>query len=663
MDLLDSAPATLGLAALITAAVAGVGMLRIQDPASRVVVTAVLFYAMTTLCGYALGALGCLGSPRAWLAAGALMVVSTASIRRYWGMPAVPAAATSSDEPAARCSRWLYPGLAAGFAAVAGIVLVHLAIAVRVAPHTWDVMVYHLTRMAYFLQHGSLAWYPANYWSQIQHAKNSAILDGLVYLASFRHDSFIQAIQLGAYLVSGTAACAIARGTGASRAASLVAALFFLLSINTVLESSTAQNDLLLTACLSAGLLFWLRYIREERAAWLLMSATAIGLALGTKASALGILPSLGALGVAAYLQHSHVRPDTAMPARRRAVAGLACIGLIGLFSLPAGYADNFFRYGHPLGDLQVRTEHTFHGQTLSNVAHETVLNAARLTADLLRPDALPARPLAQRIQARIQSGLRGFLSALGFELPAPTHVPFGLGIETLQPVLPKEWSFVGMHEDWSFIGPLNLLLLVPAAIAGVAVCRRLPLFWGSLAAGVLLVTVMAARPYQPFLGRFFTIFPVLLAPALALVVDRMAGRRLSAVWISAALMIGAASAAHAVRHRSISPFPEVLALSRIEQLTRQNPPLRQAVERFEQRVAPNAAVIVVLQGDSYEYPFFGEGLRRTLIPGGAWPSLSPFPGTPEPQFLLYNAKVQRLDCDLDLGAGYRLRDLTRCRP
>lgn len=664
MFLLHHAAASLALVVMVAAAAASAHSLRPAAITATVTAAGILFYAATVLCGYTLSALGLFGSAGAWFAASLCVIAITFALsrsrrpRREEGRP------SPTLSPAWTCSPWLYPGLVAGCAAVAGILVVNLMIVSQVAPHTWDVMVYHLTRMAYFLQQGSLDWYPANYWSQIQHAKNAATLDALVYLAFWRHDSFVQAVQFGAYLLSGFATYAMARLTGAGRPASLVATLAFLLSINVVLESSTAQNDLLLTGCLAGGLLFLWLYLEERRPAWLLLCAVAIGLALGTKASALGVLPSLALLGICASLDPRRHPLPPRPPLAQILALGATAVALIALFSLPAGYVDNLLRYGHPLGDRQVQIEHTFQGRARTEVVHETVVNSARLAADLVRLDGLPDRDLAFRVGAATQAGVRLLFAATGVRLDAaPTGVPFGLGIETLEPAQPQEWSFVGMHEDWSFIGPLNLLLIVPSAILGLVFCRRRPLFWGSLVAGGLLLVMMAARPYQPFLGRFFTVLPVLLAPSLALVVDRLALRALPALWISVSLIIGAVSAAHAVRHRSASPFPEVLKLSRIQQLTRQHPALTRALQRYEQLVPEGAGVITVLRGDSYEYPFFGDRLTRQLIPGGQWPMLPPQRDGSEPTFLIYNHRVEPLECDEDLGAGYRLRRLSICSP
>ncbi len=303
MFLLHPAAASLALVVIIAAAAASARWLRPPAITATIAAAGILFYAATVLCGYALSSLGLFGSAGAWFAASLCVGALTFGLCRSRRPLRSEARPSPTRSPARTCSPWLYPGLVAGCAAVAGIMVVNLLIVCRVAPHTWDVMVYHLTRMAYFLQLGSLDWYPANYWSQVQHAKNAAILDALVYLAFWRHDSFVQAVQFGAYLLSGCATYAMARLAGAGRPASLVATLAFLLSINVVLESSTAQNDLLLTGCLASGLLFLWLYLEERRPAWLLLCAVATGLALGTKASALGVLPSLALLGISASLE------------------------------------------------------------------------------------------------------------------------------------------------------------------------------------------------------------------------------------------------------------------------------------------------------------------------------------------------------------------------
>ena len=54
--------------------------------------------------------------------------------------------------------------------------LLNLMVIIRTAPGNFDSMGYHLARVAYYLQHGNLSYFYANYWAQVVHPKNSSIL-------------------------------------------------------------------------------------------------------------------------------------------------------------------------------------------------------------------------------------------------------------------------------------------------------------------------------------------------------------------------------------------------------------------------------------------------------------------------------------------------------
>ena len=99
--------------------------------------------------------------------------------------------------------------------------------------------------------------------------------------------------------------------------------------------------------------------------------------------------------------------------------------------------------------------------------------------------------------------------------------------------------------------------------------------------------------------------------------------------------------------------------MSRISQLTRNRPAVREAVENYERIVPPGSQVLSILGDDSYEFPFFGEKLNRRLIPGGNWRIIR---AEDFPRYVLFNKDLPPKECDFVLGAGYRLRDTEICR-
>jgi len=66
---------------------------------------------------------------------------------------------------------------------------------------------------------------------------------------------------------------------------------------------------------------------------------------------------------------------------------------------------------------------------------------------------------------------------------------------------------------------------------------------------------------------------------------------------------------------------------------------------------------------DPFEYPLFGKGLTRFIIPGGDWPRTPDVANGHRSQYLLYQtgAMVTVASCDIALGGDFWLRDQESC--
>ena len=165
------------------------------------------------------------------------------------------------------------------------------------APHNWDGMTYHLARVAYFLQHDSLASYPANYWAQTIHPRGSAVLMAWVHL-SFGRESLFQAVQYVAYWLTVVAVVGIGRRLLPRRIQAAFIGLAFALLVEVVLQATTVQNDLLIASFVASSLFFLLELGDRPNLRTALLTGLPLGLALGTKASVVLVLPSLGIVAV-----------------------------------------------------------------------------------------------------------------------------------------------------------------------------------------------------------------------------------------------------------------------------------------------------------------------------------------------------------------------------
>jgi hypothetical protein len=103
-----------------------------------------------------------------------------------------------------------------------------------------------------------------------------------------------------------------------------------------------------------------------------------------------------------------------------------------------------------------------------------------------------------------------------------------------------------------------------------------------------------------------------------------------------------------------------LFTMDRTAQLARNAPFMERPLRRFERLVPANAAVALALPDNSYEYPLFGPGLTRTLLPINSYVNgLQPIP--PAADYLLYaEAAFPCPDAsDIYLGHDWYLRTLT----
>lgn len=167
-----------------------------------------------------------------------------------------------------------------GVAAVAAIVGF---IALLSPPNSADAMAYHMPRVFYWAQAGSVAFFPTPYFNQVMLQPAAEYIMLHTYLLS-GGDRFVNLVQFIGFLGSVTGVSLIARSMGLGTKGQAFAALFCATLPNGILQASGAKNDYLLALWMVAAVYFALR--RDT-----VFLALSIGLALATKATAYLFLP------------------------------------------------------------------------------------------------------------------------------------------------------------------------------------------------------------------------------------------------------------------------------------------------------------------------------------------------------------------------------------
>jgi hypothetical protein len=374
-------------------------------------------------------------------------------------------------------------------------------------------------------------------------------------------------------------------------------------------------------------------------------------MALGVKSSVLLAMPPLALVALYALAPAWRTFRRSDRRPLLRAAGALAASGAASaaLFVLPAGYVENWLVYGHPIGPEYVRKLHSFEGQPVSYTLLNGTRNLARFGFEFLSFDGLP--PYGDLADA--QRALRW--------LPEQAAQALGLDLEN---VVATRAPFVyaklpAAHEDMSYWGAFGFALVW--VVAGLMLIGAIHAPAGRVLAlaGVLFWVLQAySGPYDPWRGRYSVLCAVLVVPVLGLWIRRPHGW-LARAALTAIVLVGCFSALAAVIGRVNSAPEYVYSLDRVGQLTRNRPNYADPVRLFERSVPPDATVAVYFGEDMFEYPLFGAGLTRTLIPvNGFYRGPAPIP--PQAEYLLYSSQLyaDSRPGDIHLGEDWMLRAL-----
>ncbi len=519
--------------------------------------------------------------------------------------------APATPLPLTRFERAMVVGLA-----LAG--LCTLLVALAAPPNHWDAMTYHMGRVAQWYDHGTVAFFPTPIDRELWQPPFAEYLILIGYGILGGRDYLANLPQWVAFAGAAIAAMETARLLGASRSLQLIAAAVVMTTPIVVLESSSAQNDLLAALWLSIAAYLALSecIAPKGRTVDAVMFGAAFGLAIGTKGTALPIgLPWLLVFLVA--LKPLGVRTGVRQ-------AGLAAITIL---ALNAGqYARNLDAFDNPLGPADVQ--------------------------GILRPASLAPLVVASNLAANASIHLgtpSTRVNAAADRIFAGAHAAVGLDLAQLYPYFGKFRVVPWSNDEGQAGNPLQFLLGLAGFAFAIASWRRLPREQRAtvlaLASGILLVG-MTVR-WQPFNGRLHLPLFVLGAPCVALLVGRLRGP-----WLTGTIVLLAAGAIPGLLANTTRPLipwgtqapHSVLTASRDEQYFASRPYLYRPYTAMLQQIESTGCKRVGLFADydSWEYPLWAMGrssgltfthegaMRGTTRPSGtnacAWIGLDPAP-------------------------------------
>jgi hypothetical protein len=368
----------------------------------------------------------------------------------------------------------------AAIAAIAGLT------AILSPPNSADAMAYHLPRVVYWAQSGSVAFFPTPYLNQVMLQPLAEYIMLHTYVLS-GGDHFVNLVAWAAFLgcIVGVSAVAAAFGLGPRGQA--FAALFCATLPNAILQASGAKNDM--------PLAFWMVcsvYFAARRDAP--FTALSIGLALATKATAYLFLPGILVFQIAGLRRAGGGPLVRAKPDARPAV----CV-LIGILLINAPqYLRNLNLSGSPLGYDSAQANGFFRWRNEHFGWKPTVSNALRHASD-----QLGAR--SPRWNEAVYNTVIAIHRALNIDPQDPATT---WRWERYQPPVNANHE-ANANNRWH---------LLPIAVAALFAAATRARAWTLYAAGLLLAFTLfcAYLKWQPFLARLELPLFILAAPLAA---------------------------------------------------------------------------------------------------------------------------------------------------
>jgi 4-amino-4-deoxy-L-arabinose transferase-like glycosyltransferase len=173
------------------------------------------------------------------------------------------------------------------------------SVAVFLPPNNWDSMTYHLSRIGYYLQQGSLEHFATGNDRQTVFPVNAelAMLWTVVFI---RSDQLAALPQYCAALGAACGAFGIARRLSIPRGLASFAALVVLGLPQIALQATSTQNDLFTAWLVASAVYFLLDFAQTRRFVSIGWAGAALGLAVGAKPTAWLFIPGLAILWWAA---------------------------------------------------------------------------------------------------------------------------------------------------------------------------------------------------------------------------------------------------------------------------------------------------------------------------------------------------------------------------
>ena len=424
--------------------------------------------------------------------------LNRATVWAFWAVVAVAFLATRGRP------RWRPPAVDGRLAVILGVTAV---IAVISPPNGWDAISYHMSRVMYWIQNGSVAHFPTHNLRQVVFSPFAEFC--LLHLQLiWGGDRLANLVLWGAFAGCLYAVAELVRRCGAGSAAVCAALVFAATLPIAILQASGTENDLVVALWLLIAVLA----AEENLRTGTIVSALKVGAASGLLALTKGTGYILGApvlLGWSLLLARS--------ASGFRAVALLACAGLLALGLNAGHYWRNLSVFGDPLGD---RRFIEYHGNELRS--------ARALASNLVRNASFHVATPIPRLNDDIVRGIGALHSMIGIGAADGRTTflgtPFSVEFSTHEDKTGNAFHFAAI-----------VVLLGAVATRRVRLERRSLACLGISVTGFVLLSWFLK--WQPWGSRFqLSLFLLMAVPCGIAAAQTMSPRALR--WLSAGFLV-----------------------------------------------------------------------------------------------------------------------------
>lgn len=272
--------------------------------------------------------------------------------------------------------------------------VVTLFIGLIYPPNTWDSLTYHMARIVHWIENGNVHFYPTaidrqNYQPPLA---EFAILHLQLLTGG---DRYANIIQWFSFIISIILVTLLSEELGVPVRNLVLTAGFAVTLPMAILQSSSSQNDVVLSVFCLAFCYYFLRLIKTGSGSLAFFCMISLGMALLTKGTAYIYCAMIGCMLTPLFLVRSFGKGESI-----RRISLLVVILLGGLLLNSGHYYRSYRFYGHPLSTAEdiYRNENItirgFYNNCLRNSAlhfsslhRQTNEKVFKLTKSLLLPD------------------------------------------------------------------------------------------------------------------------------------------------------------------------------------------------------------------------------------------------------------------------------------